>query len=283
MLGASFFFAIMAASSKWLSRDFSTVQQVFFRNLIGASYVLFSIWRVPMKNKGGKLNLLIFRGVIGTISLYLLFYAISTLGLGQAITYQYTYPIFLSLFSWLLIGEKLSIREWVAILTGFAGILLIFRPDMQLSAREHFIGLGNAILTSFAYLSIRQLSGYYDTRAIVLSFMLSGIILPAISMIIGTYWGNIQGWEFLLGTFEWPTTFTQWLVIISLGISAMIGQFMMTMAFQYGKAGQIASVSYSNIIFSLFFGIALGEGIPSIIMLTGIFLIISGGVMAARK
>lgn len=283
MLGASFFFALMAASSKWLSRDFSTVQQVFFRNLIGVVYVLLSIWRVPMVHKGGKLPLLVFRGVIGTISLYLLFYAISTLGLGQAITYQYTYPIFLALFSWLLIGEKLSGKEWMAIMIGFMGILLIFRPDMHLTAREHMIGLGNAILTSFAYLSIRQLSGYYDTRAIVLSFMLSGIVLPGISMMAGTVWGTIPGFEFLLGTFKWPETLTQWLVILSLGITALIGQFMMTMAFQYGKAGQVASVSYSNIIFSLLFGILLGEGLPDMLVLSGILLIITGGILVARK
>ncbi len=283
MLGASLFFALMAASSKWLSKDFSTVQQVFFRNLIGVVYVLLSIWQKPMQHKGGKPALLIFRGVIGTISLYLLFYAISTLGLGQAITYQYTYPIFLSLFSWLLIGEKLNKREWTAIFAGFTGILLIFRPDMQLTAREHMIGLGNAILTSFAYLSIRQLSGYYDTRAIVLSFMLSGIVLPAISMTVGAFTGPVEGWEFLVGTFRWPVNISQWLVITALGITALIGQFMMTMAFQYGKAGQVAAVSYSNIMFSLLFGMMLGEGIPSVIVLSGISFIILGGVMVARK
>jgi drug/metabolite transporter (DMT)-like permease len=283
MLGASFFFALMAASAKWLSRDFSTVQQVFFRNLVGVTYVLVSIWQRPMRHKGGRLGLLVFRGVVGTVSLYLLFYAISTLGLGHAITYQYTYPIFLALFSWLLIGEKLNRREWGAILVGFWGILLVFRPDMHLSPKEHLIGLGNAILTSFAYMSIRQLGGYYDTRAIVLSFMLSGIVLPLISMGIGEWIGIIEGWEFAIGQFKWPNTCMQWFFILGLGISALIGQFMMTMAFQHGKAGQVAAVSYSNILFSLLLGILLGEGIPEIVVLCGIGLIITGGVMVARK
>lgn len=283
MLVASFFFALMAASAKWLSRDFSTVQQVFFRNLVGVVYVLASIAQHPMRHKGGKLGLLIFRGVIGTVSLYLLFYAISTLGLGQAITYQYTYPIFLSLFSWLLIGEKLNKREWGAIVVGFIGILFVFRPDVHLSPKEHIIGLGNAVLTSFAYLSIRQLSGYYDTRAIVLSFMLSGIVLPIISMSIGEWVGVLPGWEFMIGEFKWPTELMQWFMIVALGITALIGQFMMTKAFQYGKAGQVAAVSYSNILFSMILGIVLGEGMPEVVVLCGITLIIVGGIMVARK
>lgn len=280
MLGASFFFAMMSAISKWLSRDFHIVQLVFFRNIIGVLFIAASILQRPMKQKGGKLGLLIFRGVVGTLSLYLLFYAIRTLGLGRASTYQYTYPIFLAFLSWLFLGEKLSRNEWIAILLGFGGILFVFRPDLSMSLKNHVIGLGNALLTAVAYLAIRQLGQVYDTRAIVLSFMLSGIILPVFSMIAGTYIPH-AGLDFLIGTFKWPCTMAHWLGFLALGITAMAGQIMMTQSFTFDKAGRIAAVGYSNILFALFFGLWLGEAVPTIPMMIGMILIIGGGLLVS--
>lgn len=280
MLGASFFFALMSAVSKWLSRDFHIVQLVFFRNIIGVLLIGSSIVQRPMKQTGGKSGLLIFRGVVGTLSLYLLFYAIQNLGLGRASAYQYTYPIFLAFLSWLFLGEKLNLTEWVAILLGFAGILFVFRPDLSMPLRNHMIGLGNALLTAVAYLAIRQLGQVYDTRAIVLSFMLSGIILPVFSMVIGTYFPNDQ-LDFLIGTFKWPATLMHWLGFLVLGITAMIGQIMMTQSFTFDKAGRIAAVGYSNILFALIFGLLMGESIPAVATLFGMALIIGGGLLVS--
>ena len=281
MLGAAFFFALTSAISKFIGKEFHIVQLVFFRNIVGVVFIISSIKRRPFEQKGGgKLGLLIFRGIVGTLSLYLLFYAIQTLGLGRASTYQYTYPIFLALLSWLLIGETLNIREWAAIFVGFVGILLVFRPDLSLSWRDNSLGLGNALLTAVSYLSIRQLGWVYDSRAIILSFMLSGIVLPIISMLVGTYF-PMEGLDFLIGTFKWPQTITQWLAFLALGLTALIGQRMLTQSFSYDKAGRVAAVGYSNILFATIIGFFMGEAIPSLSMITGMILIIAGGILVS--
>ncbi|MCE7067280.1 DMT family transporter [Dyadobacter sp. CY326] len=280
MLGAAFFFSLTSAISKWLGRDFHIVQLVFFRNIVGVVFVLTSIWRRPVHQQGGKLGLLIFRGVVGTLSLYMLFYAIQTLGLGRASTYQYTYPIFLALLSWLLIGETLNSREWAAIFVGFTGILFVFRPDLSISLRDNALGLGNALLTAVSYLSIRQLGVVYDTRSIILSFMLSGIVMPIISMLVGTYF-PMEHLDFLIGTFTWPTNIYQWLGFLALGLTALMGQRMLTQSFTYDKAGRVAAIGYSNILFSVLIGFFMGEAIPSFSMLTGMLLIVAGGVMVS--
>jgi len=280
MLGAAFFFSLTSAISKWLGRDFHIVQLVFFRNIVGVVFIISSIWQRPMRQEGGKLGLLIFRGVVGTLSLYMLFYAIQTLGLGRASTYQYTYPIFLALFSWLLIGETLNGKEWMAIFVGFTGILFVFRPDLSSSLRDNALGLGNALLTAVSYLSIRQLGVVYDTRAIILSFMLSGIVMPILSMLVGTYY-PMEHLDFLIGTFKWPENAWQWLGFLALGLTALLGQKMLTQSFTYDKAGRVAAVGYSNILFSVLIGFLMGEAIPTLSMLTGMLLIITGGILVS--
>ncbi|NIJ55590.1 DMT family transporter [Dyadobacter arcticus] len=278
MLGAAFFFSLTSAISKWLGSEFHIVQLVFFRNIVGVVFVVSSIWRRPLRQEGGKLGLLIFRGVVGTLSLYMLFYAIQTLGLGRASTYQYTYPIFLALFSWLLIGETLNSGEWIAIFIGFAGILFVFRPDLSISLRDNALGLGNALLTALSYLSIRQLGVVYDTRAIILSFMLSGILLPIVSMLVGTYY-PMEHLDFLIGTFRWPENPVQWAGFLALGLTALMGQKMLTQSFTYDKAGRVAAIGYSNILFSVLIGFFMGESYPSVSMLIGMSLIVAGGIM----
>jgi drug/metabolite transporter (DMT)-like permease len=281
MLGAAFFFSLTSALSKWLGREFHIVQLVFFRNIVGVVFILSSNQRRPLEQKsGGKTGLLIFRGVVGTLSLYLLFYAIQKLGLGRASTYQYTYPIFLALLSWLFIGETLNTREWTAIFIGFAGILFVFRPDLSMAWRDNALGLGNALLTAISYLSIRQLGMVYDTRAIILSFMLSGIVMPILSMLAGT-WYPVPDLDFLIGTFKWPHTLMHWTGFLAIGLTALVGQRLLTQSFTYDKAGRVAVVGYSNILFSAVLGFLMGETLPSISMLIGILLITAGGVMVS--
>ncbi|WP_420152717.1 DMT family transporter [Siphonobacter sp.] len=280
MLLASLLFAIMTLTAKQLSTRFDAVELVFFRNLVGATFILISLQRRPMQQPGGKPFLLIFRGVVGTASLYMLFYSVRTLTLGTASAYQYTYPIFLSILSFLFFGEKLNRREWAAIGLGFVGILFIFRPDVTMPLRWHLIGLSCALLTAISYLSIRGLNRYYDTRAIVLSFMLSGLILPALSMVLGEYWPESE--SLWLGRFVWPQGW-EWLVLLGMGAAALAAQLAMTRSLGMDKAGRVSAVGYSNIVFSLLLGLLLGDALPSLPVLLGITLVISSGVLIAWR
>ncbi len=278
MLGACLAFSVMVASSKILGKYYDTAQQVFFRNVIGTAFVTVSLIRRPAHHRGGKPLLLVSRGIIGTLSLYLLFYAISTLGMARSITYQYTYPLFMAIFSYFLFKEMPSKREIAAILAGMTGVWLIFRPDIQIPLKSHVIGLGNALLTTFAYLAIKQLSYYYDSRYIVLSFMLSGIILPLVSMVAGNYF-SWQEAGFLLGHFRWPEQPLHWILFIVLGLTALAGQVLMTNAFAFGKVNQVAPIGYFSILFSTLLGLALGESAPSPGVIAGMVLIITGGIL----
>ncbi len=284
MLIASFCFALSGACARYLREDINPVQLVFFRNIIGVVFILYSMYKIPIVQIGGKPYLLIFRGVIGTLALYSFFYGISNIGLAISITYQQSYPVFLSLFVAWYFKEKLSLHEWVGVLIGFVGICLIFVPSIDislLSAKHHFIGLSNAVMTGMAYLSIRGLSHLYDQRSIVLSFMASGIVLPFISMLLGQ-WIEPGHFDFLISDIDIPTM-ANIPVILVMGLSALVGQLNLTKAFSFEKTGVIAAVGYSNIVFSVIFGALLGDAFPDSLSLMGIFLIIFCGMIISFR
>jgi drug/metabolite transporter (DMT)-like permease len=281
MLTAAFLFALMGVFVKLLSQYMSSIEIVFFRNLVGALFIASSLIKRPSRDKGGRPFLLIFRGVVGSLALYALFYNMSTIGLGEAITYLQTAPIFIALFSFIWLKERLSHLGWIAIFIGFSGILFIFRPGLTMDLKTNFIGLFNGVATALAYTAIRELKKYYDTRAIVLSFMIAGIVLPLISMAVGEVHG-INGLDFLFSGFVWPGGMA-WVWIISLGIVAMLGQVLMTMAYGEEKAGVISTIGYSNIVFAVFLGSLMGDPLPDIFEVVGMSLIILSGVIISMR
>jgi drug/metabolite transporter (DMT)-like permease len=284
MLIASLSFAFGGAITRILGTSLPTVELVFFRNIVGVIFVLGTLTKKPLVQTGGNIKLLVFRGIIGTLALYTFFYGITKIGLAEAITYQQAYPILLAVLMTYFYKERLNFFEILAIICGFVGIGLIFIPQMKngfLHTQSHIIGLINMTFTALAYLSINGLSKYYDNRAIVLSFMISGILLPIFSMAIGQFYIPF-GLEVFFAKFVIPDL-SQLPYLAMLGISALIGQKYLTMAFTSAKSGPISVVGYSNILFSILFGIFLGDGLPSLSSSFGILMIIISGVLITKK
>ena len=280
MLIASFSFAIMGAFAKLASQSMSSLEVVFFRNIFGVAIVGFAIFKKPMLQKGGKPFLLFFRGFMGFVALLAFFYNIAHIPLGDAMTWSKTSPVFTAIFAFLFLKEKLNTSAWIAIVVGFVGIVLITQPTGIGFSKYDLLGLFSGIGAALAYTSIRELKNYYDTRAIVLSFMSVGTIGPVVLFVLSKY-VNIPELDFMLGEFVMPSGIV-WVYVIGMGLTATLSQLLMTKAYSLEKAGVIGAVSYSNILFSIIVGVMLGDALPSLVTSVGILLIIFAGVMVAR-
>ncbi|MBN2767893.1 MAG: DMT family transporter [Campylobacterales bacterium] len=281
MLLASFCFAIMGGFVKLLVATLPSLEVTFFRNIFGVVIILLTLWKVPLKQIGGKPWLLIFRGAIGFISLLCYFYVMAYIPLGVATTYNKTSPIFVALFAYLFLNEKLPRSAIIAVVLGFGGILLVAQPEGFAFSKYDILGVLSGIGAALAYTSIRELRQYYDTRAIVLSFMGIGSIGPIILMAIAPFYAPKE-LDFLLAPFLMPQG-KEWLYIIAVGLFATVSQLLMTKAYSLSKAGIIGAISYSNIIFATIVGIILGDKLPDIITILGIILVIIAGMLVSKK
>ena len=281
MLLASLLFAFMGAAAKELSDSMSSVEVVFFRNVFGVIFILISIYNSPLKQLGGKFWLLIFRGVAGFVALLFFFYNISIISLGEAMTFSKTSTIFTAVFAYLFLNEKLGFKGWLGVFIGFIGILFITEFDGSSLEKSDYLGILSGVGAALAYTSVRELRNYYDTRAIVLSFMSIGTIVPILLMIIGSYYSN-PNLDFMLGTFVTPEI-NDWFYIILLGIFSTYAQIYMTKAYSFAKAGIIGTISYSNIVFSIILGLVLGDSFPSVLIVFGILLIVLSGFLVSSK
>ncbi len=280
MLLASLFSACMGGFAKALSEDMDTLEVVFFRNVVGVVLVFLSFYKTPLKQTGGKPFLLIFRGIVGFVALLAWFYNVAHIPLADAVTFSNTSPIFTALFAYLFLHERIGSVGWFAILLGFLGLVFIVKPNGLSMSYTDILGIFSGLGAGLAYTSIRELKKFYDTRSIVLSFMLSGTIIPVLFAFVPESL-QPQSLRFMFGEFVMPSVY-QWFLITGLGVFATLMQTFMTLAYGVAKAGLVSAVSYTNIVFSIFIGMALGDAFPDILSIFGIILIILGGILVGR-
>lgn len=277
MLLAALGFSLMGGAAKLLKGSFNAGQLVFYRNLVGLIALLIGFAIKPPVSNGGKLKWLIFRGVMGTVALYTLLYCILHLPLSTAMTYNLTSAIFIAVFSFLLFKEYHGKEVLLALLLGFAGMILVYKPAMHFPWYYHVAGLLSGISSAIAYITVGRLNKYYDARVIVASFMISGVLFPSVSMLI-QYISQWKADEVFIVAFKSPVGI-EWLYIVLLGLAALGGQYFVTKAYGADKAGIVSAVSYANIIFSVFIGMMLGDAFPDGMSLSGISCIIVSGII----
>ena len=277
MLLAALGFSLMGGAAKALKESFNAGQLVFYRNAVGLIFLLPGLFIKPPQQQGGKPLRLAFRGMMGTLALYTLLYCILHIPLGTAMSYNLTSALFIAVFSYFLFNEYHGKKVGFAVLLGFAGMLLIYKPVMHLPWYYHLAGLISGITSAIAYLTVNRLANYYDPRVIVLSFLLSGFLVPLITMIIH-YTTGIHPDGLFIVDFKLPSGI-EWLWILLMGLAALFGQYFVTRSYGSDKAGIVSIFGYANIIYSVFIGMLLGDAFPDGMTWAGIAFIIGSGII----
>lgn len=279
MLLAALGFSVMGGAAKVLKGSFNAGQLVFYRNAVGLLFLVPELLIRPPVQEGGKPVRLAFRGLMGTIALYTLLYCILHIPLGTAMSYNLTSALFIAVFSWFLFREYHGPGVALAVVLGFAGMLLIYKPVMHLPWYYHVAGLISGITSAIAYLTVNRLTRFYDPRVIVLSFLLSGFLVPLITMIIH-YTAGMPADGLFVVDFRLPVG-REWGSVLLMGLAALFGQYFVTRSYGADKAGIVSIFGYANIIYSVFIGLFLGDAFPDWMSWTGISCIILSGVIIA--
>ena len=275
MLSGAFFFSLMNTSMKLLADSITINENIFFRGITMVIFIILLIFikrnknKKYHKNKKGGYGRLIFRALIGSLSLYAMLYNISTISLGTSVAFAQSAPIWTALFAWIILREKPSIGVIFSVLVGFIGVILISNPETSnLKIINIILGILSGIFAALAFISIKSLKGYFDDLTIMLSFGLGASLLGVFGIVF------FQDSFSILGIKEYA-------YILLVGITGTIGQYYITRAYTFAPAGIVAPIDYTRIIFSLIFGIILGDMFPDIYSVIGMCLIILSGILVA--
>lgn len=280
MLISAVIASFMGAIAKILTEQYPVIEVVFFRSFFGTVFVLLSFSAVSVKQSSGKPFVLFIRAFFGLLAMGLFFYNVSNINLAEAVIYAQLSPIFIVIFAFLFLNEKINTKRIFAVILGFLGMLFVMQPENFTFEKSHFFGFLNAICAAIAFTSIKELKKYYDTRVIILYFMLFSTIITMILMIIPRYY-EIEA-SFLFAKFIMPRN-SDWIYIIGLGITSALAQVYMTKSYGATDASIASAVSYTVIIFSMILGVVLGDSLPGLLAIVGICLIVFSGILVAKK
>jgi drug/metabolite transporter (DMT)-like permease len=267
MILASLLFACMGVCVKLGADSFSTGELTFYRGFVGLLMMA-----VVLKARGIGIatphwRVQLWRAAAGTIALMCYFFAIGILPLATAVTLNYTSPIFVALLLAFWYREHVGWPLVVAVLLGFAGVVLLLRPTLAPEQWHGALGgLGSGLIASIAYVNVRELGrlGEPEPRTV---FWFS-----AVTALAGLPWA-------LSGTSLHAPSAAGSAILLGIGLFGGCAQLAMTRAYRYGKTLVSANFAYSTVIFSSVFGVVLWQERLPLVAWSAIGLIIASGLL----
>ncbi|MDK9705955.1 MAG: DMT family transporter [Desulforhopalus sp.] len=269
ILLASLMFACMGVCVKLASGRFSAAEIIFYRGFISLLLVAaWMSWR-RLSPRTPHLRTHVSRSLAGTVSLFAYFLAITMIPLATAVTLNYTSPLFLALLLVFWVGQPSRRGMYVALGTGFLGIVLLLKPTFNPAQwLGGVLGLASGMIAAIAYLNVRKLGelGEPEWRTV---FWFS-----AVTSLVGLPWLLIDG--------SLAHDLTGWLLVIGVGAFGATAQLCMTAAYKLGETLTIANLAYCTVVFASLFGMILWNENLSPAAWLGISLIVGSGVATTR-
>ncbi len=182
MIASMAWFSLMNIFIRYVSFEMHTTQIVFLRNLF--SLIILLPW---VLRHGGeilqteRLQSHFWRGTVGVIGMQLWFYSVATLPLNEATALSFTAPIFTTIFAVVFLKEKAGWHRWGAVMIGFAGAMVIIRPNTETLDPTMFIVLIATSFWAIAGMLVKSLTRTEPANRIVfyMAFIMMLWSLPA--------------------------------------------------------------------------------------------------------
>jgi drug/metabolite transporter (DMT)-like permease len=273
MLGAAFFFSLMAAFVKLIGPRIPTQEVVLVRAVI---LLVLSAGALKARRRpllGTRHGLLVLRGVLGLIALFCFFAAVVRLPLADVTVLQYTSPVFTAFIAAVVLGERMGSREVAFAALSLAGVVLVARPsflfgEASLDPFWVLVAVLGALFTSGAYVAVRRVAAHEDPMTIVLYFAAVSV-LGSLPLVIPT-WVS-------------PTAL-EWGWLLGMGLATQLGQVLLTRGLKAAPAGRAVAVGYIQIAFAALWGWLIFSELPDGIGMVGTGVIMLGtyGLMRTR-
>ena len=259
----------MDTIAKYLSSEIS------FFQITWARYFFTVFWTFPLmyfffrKNLKWSENpkLQILRGMTLLLANICFFYSISVISMAKALTLAFIAPLVTTALSPIILGEKVGIKRWSAVIVGFIGSLVVIRPGLI----EFNLATISALGTGFfygVYLIITRKLHSIDNP--LLTLLITGVVGAILSsLFVPIVWVNL--------------TQTQWFWLALMGIFACLGHLLLIYSLRYADASKLAPFGYFEIITNIILGYYFFKDFPDIWTFMGLFIIISSGIYVFRR
>ncbi len=198
------------------------------------------------------------------------FYGLAHLPFATVSALGFTMPLFLTMLSVPLLGERVGPRRTAAVVAGFLGVLLMVRPGVgdaaagaPLDALAAGVVLLGAVGWALSMITIKRMGEAGEQGVtIVLWFAFGSSLVAGVAAIPVWVWPSAWQWALLAGT----------------GLTSALAQVMMTNAYRTGESTLLAPFEYSAIVWTAGMGVVIWAERPDLWDFAGIAVLVASGL-----
>ncbi|KAI1644322.1 uncharacterized protein F4817DRAFT_222694 [Daldinia loculata] len=311
---AQVFASLMTMTTRLLETGFETkfhaLQIIFVRMLATAILGSLYMWykKVPDFPLGRRdiRGLLVLRGLAGFTGLFCSYYSLSYLNISDATVISFLVPTMTAFICFIALREPFTVKEAIAGLIAFAGVLFIARPtflfpqhgshEPELNGTRLFMvdqpkGIVPSVPATPAERSIAALLAVIGTVGAAAAYSTIRVIgKRAHSLVSVNYFAvlaTVGSFVIILIVpglrFEIPQNVTQWTLLVAIGIAGFLLQFLLTEGLQREKAGRATNLIYTQMVFALILERVVWGTTPPVESLFGSALIIGSAIWVSLQ
>lgn len=262
-LGTALISSVSALMIRWTPLPVPTI--LFFRFAICTLSVLPFLMQKKVIMTSVSIRKHCLRAICGLLSMGCFFYSINHLSVMNALTFSNTAPLFLPLVIFLWLKQIIPKIEFLALLIGFLGVIVILRPSENIHLIAAFIGLFGGLCGAFVQTGIRQLARTESTKQILTHYFVISCFVTFFPMIY--YWEPISSPKL-------------WMNLGILGLLALAMQYCYTKSLQHAGSIKVSAINYLAVPLGGGLGWWFFQETPSFWVLIGTCLILCGGTIA---
>ncbi|MER9797209.1 DMT family transporter [Mesorhizobium sp. M0142] len=271
MLSVYVFFTFLDTSSKYLVLAGVSALIVAWTRfavhvlLVG---VFLRGWREPLRFRPANLPAHLTRGLLLFGSTMFNILALRTLQLAETTSIYFFGPMVITALAGPLLGEWAGWRRWLAIMSGFVGVLIITRPGIGVFGVGHLFALGSMLSNSFYVIMTRRMSATETSESLILFSALAPavLLLPTLPFSLSL---PQDGWH--------------WFILLMLGVFGAIGHWLLVQAYRLATTTALAPYPYSQMIWMIISGLIVFNQFPDRWTLVGATVIVASGLYIVHR
>ena len=275
--------SLQSVAVKWIGGNYSVLEIVTVRSLVALPITL-----LFFRLEGGKglpttsqPKLQYVRGIFLFLSYTTFMMGLAALPLASVESIRFSGPMMITILSVFMLSEKVELRRWLALIIGFAGILLIVKPGSTNFNEGSLFVLISVLFYALTVILTRKMNttdssatmAYYSSWV----YLIAAFITSPLAAAVGEIPNAHPSIAFLFHAWTMPTVLD--LSIMSgLGLVWAAWMYFMTRAYSVAQASVIAPFEYASLPISIMWGFLIWNEIPAGLTIAGAVLTLLSGL-----
>jgi len=275
MVIAVVLFSGLDSAAKFLvTRESIPVAEVVWMRFIGQFLILlllvpaFGVMSVRALFTASRPGLQLLRSVLMVATTAFNFMALEYLRLDQTVTIVFLAPLVVALLAGPLLGEWVGLRRFLAIIVGFAGVLVAVRPGLG-AVHPAVVYSFLAMLAYALFILLTRHMAYFDP--------------PLVTLFYSMFAGTFGALPLALADWHVPDDLLSCVLLGILGVLGGLGHWLFIHAYRLAPASAIAPFLYMQLLSMVAFGYLFFDDLPDTWTMAGAGLIVVSGIYLVHR